>query len=61
MICWTLFAVLAASFGVSLGYDIVKNVEDSGFAIGQWMVAALTVGFSALYFSLEDEVNTSFD
>jgi hypothetical protein len=36
-------------------------VEDSGFAIGQWMVAVLTVSLSALYLSLEDEVNTSFD
>jgi hypothetical protein len=61
VICWMLLVVLGASFGVSLGYNMIMMVEDSGFAIGQWMVAALTVSLSALYLSLEDEVNTSFD
>ncbi|KAF1952222.1 hypothetical protein CC80DRAFT_182536 [Byssothecium circinans] len=61
VICWALLAVLAASFGVSLGYDLIMRSGDSGFAIGQWMVATLTVSLSALYFSLEDEVNSSYD
>ena len=61
LICWMLLVVLAASFVVSLGYNLVMKVEDSGFAIGQWMVAVLTVSLTALYLSLEDEINTSFD
>ncbi|KAJ4382814.1 hypothetical protein N0V86_002038 [Didymella sp. IMI 355093] len=60
-ICWALMIVLLASFGVSFGYDLITKTGDSGFAIGQWMVAALTVALSALYFSLEDEVNSNFD
>jgi hypothetical protein len=60
-ICFALLLVLVASFGVSLGYDLVMKTGDSGFAIGQWMVAVLTVGLSALYFSLEDEVSSSYD
>ncbi|KAF3001373.1 hypothetical protein E8E13_006616 [Curvularia kusanoi] len=60
-ICWALMAVLAASLAVSIVYDFLTRSGESGFAIGQWMVAALTVGLSALYFSLEDDVNTSFD
>jgi hypothetical protein len=50
-----------ASFGVSFGYDLITKTGESGFAIGQWMVAALTVALSALYFSLEDEVNSHLD
>lgn len=53
--------VLVSSFAVSLGYDLVTRTGDSGFAIGQWMVAALTVALSALYFSLEDGVSSNFD
>lgn len=60
-ICWALMIVLLVSFGVSLGYDLITKTGDSGFAIGQWIVAALTVALSALYFSLEDEVTSSFD
>lgn len=51
-ICWALMIVLVASFGISLGYDLITRSGDSGFAIGQWTVAALTVALSALYFSL---------
>ncbi|KAH6638021.1 hypothetical protein C7974DRAFT_374626 [Boeremia exigua] len=60
-ICWALMIVLIASLGVSVGYNLVTKSEDSGFAIGQWMVAALTVALSALYFSLEDDVDSTFD
>ncbi len=60
-ICWALMIILIASLAVSIGYDIIAKSGDSGFAIGQWMVAALTVALSALYFSLEDDVNSSFD
>ncbi|KAJ8110407.1 hypothetical protein OPT61_g6744 [Boeremia exigua] len=60
-ICWALMIVLIASLGMSIGYDFVTKSGDSGFAIGQWMVAALTVALSALYFSLEDDVNSKFD
>lgn len=60
-ICWALMIVLIASLGVSISYDLVTKSGDSGFAIGQWMVAALTVGLSALYFSLEDDVIQNVD
>lgn len=60
-VCWALMIALVVSFGVSIGYDLITKSGDSGFAIGQWMVAGLAVGLSALYFSLEDVVSPNFD
>ncbi|KAF2679734.1 hypothetical protein K458DRAFT_374542 [Lentithecium fluviatile CBS 122367] len=60
-ICWVLLAALAASFGVSLGYNLVVKAGDGGFAIGQWMVGVLAVSVSMLWFGLEDEVDSRFD
>lgn len=59
VICCVLLIVLMMSFITAAVYDAVIKNGDSGFAIGQWMVAALTVALSALYFSLEDDVITS--
>jgi len=58
-LCWALLAVLVASLAISVGYDVGIKAGESGFAIGQWMVAALSVALSALYFDLEDEVDPS--
>jgi hypothetical protein len=56
-----LFVILLASFGISLGYDILFRAGESGFALGQWMVAASTVALTALYFSLEDDADSRYD
>jgi len=60
-ICWALLVILLTSFGVSLGYDIFFKAGESGLAIGQWIVAALTVALTALYFSLEDDAGSRYD
>lgn len=55
-ISWAAMALIVLSFLVSLVYDLCMKGGDSGFAIGQWMVAGLAVGSSAVWFGLEDEV-----
>lgn len=45
--------ILALSFAVSVIYDICTGNADSGFAIGQWMVAMLSAVLSAVYFHLQ--------
>jgi hypothetical protein len=47
-------AILVLSFIVALSYDIGYKNQDSGFAIGQWMVAVLTTVLAAIYFHLAD-------
>lgn len=47
ILLWIATAVVALSFIVSLTYDIVLHDKDSGFAIGQWMLAVLSVGTAA--------------
>ena len=47
-------AIIVLSFAVSLSYDIGYKNKDSGFAIGQWMVAVLGTMLMALYFHLTD-------
>ncbi|KAH7356024.1 hypothetical protein BKA66DRAFT_474359 [Pyrenochaeta sp. MPI-SDFR-AT-0127] len=56
VISWAAMALIVLSFLVSLVYDLCMKGGDSGFAIGQWMVAGLAVGLSAVWFGLEDEV-----
>jgi len=56
LIAWMVTAIVAASFAVALVYDIVRKNPDSGFGIGQWLVAVLTTALTALYFHLQDEV-----
>ncbi|SMQ46735.1 unnamed protein product [Zymoseptoria tritici ST99CH_3D7] len=43
------------SFFVSVVYDIVAHGKESGFAIGQWIVAAGTAVMGAAYFHLADQ------
>lgn len=50
MISVCLFLILLLSFAVSLSYSIATQAQESGFGIGQWIVATLTVGLSAVYF-----------
>lgn len=48
------FGVVVASFIVSLTYSLVIHSQESGFGIGQWIVAVGTVGLSAIYFQLSE-------
>ena len=56
LIAWLATGILVSSFVVSLVYDIVLNNRESGFAIGQWMVAVLATILTAVYFHLADRV-----
>jgi hypothetical protein len=47
--------ILALSFAVSVIYDVCTGNADSGFAIGQWMVAMLSAVLSAVYFHLQSQ------
>jgi hypothetical protein len=53
-ISWTLFCILLLSFIVALAYEIVVKAQDTGFGIGQWMVAVLTAPLSGVYFDLAE-------
>jgi hypothetical protein len=57
LISWTIFVIILLSLAVSLAYNRVAKTTDSGFSIGQWMIAAFSVALSAAYFTLEDEAN----
>jgi len=54
VIAWSATIIVAASFVVALVYDLVQRNGDSGFAIGQWLVAVLSAALTATYFHLED-------
>jgi hypothetical protein len=49
-----LFVTVLLSFIVSLSYSIATHTTESGFGIGQWIVATLTVGLSAVYFHVSE-------
>jgi hypothetical protein len=49
-ICCIAFIGLSLSFLMSLTYAIAAQTQEQGFGIGQWMVAVLTTGLTALYF-----------
>lgn len=42
LLAWSAAAILVIGFVVALAYDIALHNADSGFAIGQWMVAVLS-------------------
>jgi hypothetical protein len=51
----SIFAIfIMLSFIISVVWAVVMQTQESGFGIGQWMVAALTAGFSAFYFRLAE-------
>jgi hypothetical protein len=54
VIAWFVAAIIVISFVVAFVYDLVRHNADSGFAIGQWIVAVLSAVLVALYFHLED-------
>lgn len=54
LLAWLATAILVLSFLISLTYDIVAQNKESGFAIGQWMVAVLATALTAMYFHLAD-------
>jgi hypothetical protein len=47
--------IIASSFVISIIYDVCTGNADSGFAIGQWIVAVLSAVLSAVYFHLQDQ------
>ena len=49
-----MLVVVVASFIVSLTYSLVIHSLESGFGIGQWIVAVGSVGLSAIYFQLSE-------
>ena len=54
LLAWLAAGILVFSFVVSVAYDIILKNKDSGFGIGQWLVAVLTAALTALYFHLAD-------
>lgn len=48
------FVILVVSFAASLAYSLATHAQESGFGIGQWIVAAMTAGLSAIYFDLTE-------
>lgn len=49
-----IFIILVLSFAASLAYSLATHAQESGFGIGQWMVAAMTAGLGAIYFDLTE-------
>lgn len=54
LLAWLATGILVLSFMISLVYDIVFKNKESGFAIGQWIVAVLSTALTAVYFHLAD-------
>ncbi|KAF2819951.1 hypothetical protein CC86DRAFT_122886 [Ophiobolus disseminans] len=54
MISLCLFLIVLLSFAVSLSYSVATHAQESGFGIGQWIVATLAVGLSAVYFHVSE-------
>jgi hypothetical protein len=53
MLAWATVAIVVLSFVVSLVYNQLSNAKDSGFALGQWMMAVGATSLAAVYFHLE--------
>ena len=47
--------ILTLSFAISVIYDVCTGNADSGFAIGQWIVAVLSAVLTAIYFHLQGQ------
>ena len=47
--------ILVLSFLISVVYNVCTGNADSGFAIGQWIVAVLSAVLSAVYFNLQGQ------
>ena len=47
--------LLTLSFAISVSYDVCTGNADSGFAIGQWIVAVLSAVLMAVYFHLQGQ------
>ncbi|KAK3704978.1 hypothetical protein LTR37_013495 [Vermiconidia calcicola] len=54
LLAWLATAILVLSFVISVSYDVGTKNRESGFAIGQWMVAVLATALTAVYFHLAD-------
>lgn len=56
LIAWLGTVILIISFMVSIVYDLATKNKDSGFAIGQWIVAVLSTSLMALIYHLGETV-----
>jgi hypothetical protein len=54
LISLLLFLIVLLSFIISLVYSCATHADESGFGIGQWILASLTVGVSAVYFHVSE-------
>jgi len=52
-LAWATVAIVLSSFVVAFVYNRVSKTRDSGFAVGQWMMAVGATSLAALYFHLE--------
>jgi hypothetical protein len=55
-ICWVVQILIFISFITAFAYDISMKQQDTGFSIGQWVVASLAVTLTAVYFHVQDEI-----
>jgi hypothetical protein len=46
--------VLVLSFVVSLAVTLAQKTQESGFGVGQWMVAMMSAALAAVYFHIAD-------
>jgi hypothetical protein len=54
VISWCMFGILLLSFIVSICYALLMKTQESGFGIGQWLVAVLTAALAALCIQLRE-------
>jgi hypothetical protein len=54
VISWCMFGILLLSFIVSICYALLMKTQESGFGIGQWLVAVLTAALTALCIQLRE-------
>jgi hypothetical protein len=52
-LAWATVAIVLSSFIVAFVYNRVSKTRDSGFAVGQWMMAVRATSLAAVYFHLE--------
>jgi len=54
VISWCLVGILLVSFVVSFSYALIMKTQESGFGVGQWMVAVLTAVMTAVVVQLRE-------
>lgn len=54
LVSMIVLAIIVLSFVVSVLYAVIAGSSESGFGIGQWLVACLSAALAALYFHLAE-------